>query len=185
MKEIGGLSMDFLVGLADKFNGLFQAGADQFVSFLSGMLPLIACLILFVNALIKFVGEDRVFGFMKKMTRFTILRYTVIPFLACFFLTNPMCYTFGTFLEEKYKAGFYDATVSMLHPITGLFPHANSSELFVWLGISAGYTTVGNTNNLAIRFLLTGFLVCLIRGVVTEQLAKRFTAKRDAKTVNA
>ena len=173
--------MDFLINIAEHFTGLFQAGADQFTSFVGGMIPWIACLILFVNALIQFIGEDRVFGFMKKMTRFTLLRYTVIPFLACFFLTNPMCYTFGTFLEEEYKAGFYDSTVSMLHPITGLFPHANSSELFVWLGVSGGFASVGNQSDLAIRFLLTGFVICLIRGIVTEQLAKRFAARRTAE----
>ena len=144
--------MDFLINIAEHFTGLFQAGADQFTSFVGGMIPLIACLILFVNALIQFIGEDRVFGFMKKMTRFTLLRYTVIPFLACFFLT-----------------------------ITGLFPHANSSELFVWLGVSGGFASVGNQSDLAIRFLLTGFVICLIRGIVTEQLAKRFAARRTAE----
>jgi len=173
--------MDILVRGAECFTGMFRAGADQFIVFLRDMIPLIACLILFVNALIKFIGEDRVFGFMKKMTKFTILRYTLIPFLACFFLTNPMCYTFGTFLDEKYKAGFYDATVSMLHPITGLFPHANSSELFVWLGISAGYAAVGNASDLAIRFLLTGFLICLIRGIVTEKIANKFAERAQIK----
>ncbi|MGO0916374.1 PTS glucitol/sorbitol transporter subunit IIC [Clostridioides difficile] len=41
-----------------------------------------------------------------------------------------MCYTFGRFLKEEHKAGFYDAAVSFVHPITGLFPHANAGELF-------------------------------------------------------
>jgi len=173
--------MDILISGAEYFTGMFRAGADQFIIFLKDMIPLIACLILFVNALIKFIGEDRVFGFMKKMTKFTVLRYTILPFLACFFLTNPMCYTFGTFLDEKHKAGFYDATVSMLHPITGLFPHANSSELFVWLGISAGYAAVGNQSDLAIRFLFTGFLICLIRGIVTEKLANVFANRAKMK----
>ena len=52
--------MDFLINIAEHFTGLFQAGADQFTSFVGGMIPLIACLILFVNALIQFIGEDRV-----------------------------------------------------------------------------------------------------------------------------
>lgn len=50
--------MDFLINIAEHFTGLFQAGADQFTSFVGGMIPLIACLILFVNALIQFIGED-------------------------------------------------------------------------------------------------------------------------------
>ncbi|MEX2785606.1 PTS glucitol/sorbitol transporter subunit IIC [Streptococcus sp. H49] len=172
--------MDFLISLADHFTGLFQAAADQFVSFITNLIPLVAVMILAVNALIQFIGKDRVQRFMRKLTKYTILRYTVLPFLACFFFANPMCYTFGTFLEEEYKPGFYDATVSMLHPITGLFPHANASELFVWLGISAGYESVGNTSELALRFLMSGFVVILMRGIVTEKLAIFFKKRQKA-----
>lgn len=172
--------MDILIKFADGFTGLFQAAADQFVSFLTGLLPLVAVMILAVNALIQFIGEERVKNFMRKLTKYTILRYTLLPFLACFIFANPMCYTFGAFLEEDYKPGFYDATVSMLHPITGLFPHANAAELFVWLGISAGYGLVGNTSELALRFLLSGFVVILIRGIVTEKLTLFFKNKSKA-----
>ncbi|AXQ79635.1 PTS sorbitol transporter subunit IIC [Streptococcus chenjunshii] len=172
--------MDFLISLADHFTGLFQAAADQFVSFITNLIPLVAVMILTVNALIQFIGKDRVQRFMRKLTKYTILRYTVLPFLACFFFANPMCYTFGTFLEEEYKPGFYDATVSMLHPITGLFPHANASELFVWLGISSGYESLGNTSELALRFLMSGFVVILMRGIVTEKLAIFFKKRQKA-----
>ena len=89
--------MDFLVKLSDGFIGMFQAGAETFVGFLTGIIPLLITLILFINALIKIIGEERVFGFMQMCTKFFVLRYTLIPFLACFFLTNPMCYTFGRF----------------------------------------------------------------------------------------
>src|SRR5699024_6928466 len=109
-------------------------------------------------------------------------RYTIIPFLSVFFFTNPMCYTFGRFLEEKNKAAFYDATVSMVHPITGLFPHANSAELFVFLGIAEGYAKVGSQSNLALRYLLIGFIVILIRGLVTDRFYA-FLAKRNSKNV--
>lgn len=56
--------MDFLVKLSDGFIGMFQAGAETFVGFLTGIIPLLITLILFVNALIKIIGEERVFGFM-------------------------------------------------------------------------------------------------------------------------
>lgn len=173
--------MDFLINFADHFTGLMQAAADQFVSFITGIIPVIAVMILAINASIQFIGEDRVNRFMKKLTKYSILRYTLLPFLACFFFANPMCYTVGTFVEEKYKPGFYDATVSMLHPITGLFPHANSSELFVWLGVSAGYGLVGNTSELAVRFLLSGFVVILVRGLVTEKLTIWFSNRQKAQ----
>ena len=60
-----------------------------------------------------------------------------------------------------------------MHPITGLFPHANAGELFVWTGISAGITTLGlSVVPLAVRYFIVGLIVILIRGIVTEYLTK-------------
>ncbi|MBX8939064.1 PTS glucitol/sorbitol transporter subunit IIC [Enterococcus hulanensis] len=177
--------MDFLVKLSDGFIGMFQAGAETFVGFLTGIIPLLITLILFVNALIKIIGEERVFGFMQMCTKFFVLRYTLIPFLACFFLTNPMCYTFGRFLKEEHKAAYYDATVSMVHPIVGLFPHANAAELFVYLGVAQGFAKVGNQSELALRYLLAGFVVILIRGIVTERIVAILSSRDKKKAVNA
>lgn len=175
--------MDFLVKLSDGFIGMFKAGAKVFTGYVTGIIPLLITLILFVNALIKIIGEDRVFGFMQKCTKFFVLRYTLIPFLSCFFLTNPMCYTFGRFLKEEHKAAFYDSTVSMLHPITGLFPHANSAELFVYLGVSAGFAKVGHQSELALRYLMAGFVIILIRGIVTERLFAFLSGRSKKSTV--
>ena len=86
-------------------------------------------------------------------------------------IPNPACYTFGRFLDEKYKPAFYDAAVSFVHPITGLFPHANAGELFVWTGISAGVAEAGYaTAGLAVRYFLCGLVVILIRGILCEKL---------------
>ena len=96
-----------------------------------------------------------------------------------FFLTNPMAYTMGRFLPERYKPAFYDSAVSFVHPITGIFPHANAGELFVYLGIAAGITTLGlNTSDLAVRYLLVGLVVILIRGIVTELITARMMSKK-------
>src|SRR5690625_1127237 len=160
--------MDFLVTLAEGFIGMFEAGGEQFMGMVTGIIPLLVVLITAVNATIKFIGEERVFRFAQKTTKYFILRYTLFPFLAVFFLTNPMCYTFGRFLPEKQKPAFYDSAVSFVHPVTGLFPHANPAELFVWLGVSAGITTLGlSLGPLALRFLLVDIVVMLIRGLVT------------------
>lgn len=112
---------DFLIFLAEGFTGLFNAAGDQFVSFVTGMIPMLICLILTIKAIIQLIGEERVYGFMKRCTKYAVLRYTIIPFLCTFFLCNPMAYTFGVFVEEDYKPAFYDAVVSMMHPIVGLF----------------------------------------------------------------
>ena len=73
-------------------------------------------------------------------------------------------------LTRKNKPAFYDAAVSFVHPITGIFPHANGGELFVWLGIAAGVEMVAPdmVTALAVRYLLAGLVVILIRGIVTD-----------------
>lgn len=166
--------MDFLVKLAEGFIGMFQAGADTFTGLVTGIIPLLIVLITAINALIRMIGEERINRLARRSTKNIILRYTLFPVLAVFFLTNPMAYTFGKFLPEKQKPAFYDSAVSFVHPITGLFPHANPAELFVYLGISAGITTLGlSLGPLAIRFFLVGIIVILIRGIVTEIITVR------------
>ncbi|MEM1505822.1 PTS glucitol/sorbitol transporter subunit IIC [Domibacillus sp. 8LH] len=163
--------MDFLVKFAEGFIGMFEKGGETFMDMFTGIIPTLICLILAVNALIKIIGEERIDRFARKTTKNIILRYTLFPFLAVFFLTNPMAYTFGKFLPERQKPAFYDSTVSFLHPITGLFPHANAAELFIYMGIAQGITTLGlSTGPLAIRFFLVGLVVMLIRGIITERI---------------
>jgi PTS system glucitol/sorbitol-specific IIC component len=171
--------MDFLVRLAEGFIGMFQAGADTFTGLVTGIIPLLIVLITAINALIRIIGEERINRLARRSTKNIILRYTLFPVLAVFFLTNPMAYTFGKFLPEKQKPAFYDSAVSFVHPITGLFPHANPAELFVYLGISAGITTLGlSLGPLAIRYFLVGVIVILIRGIVTEIITARMMKAR-------
>ncbi|MEB7421399.1 PTS glucitol/sorbitol transporter subunit IIC [Staphylococcus arlettae] len=170
--------MDFITKLADGFIGMFEEGGEVFTGFITDIIPLLIVLITAVNALVKLIGEDRVNNFIQKITKFTILRYTLVPFLAVFFFTNPMCYTVGRFLPEKYKPAYYDSTVSFLHPVTGLFPHANSAELFIWLGVAQGFSKAGGEQSqLALMFLLTGLIVILMRGFITEKISMHLFKK--------
>ena len=98
-------------------------------------------------------------------------RYLVLPVLAVMFLGNPMCYSFGRFVDEKYKPAYFDSCVSFLHPVTGLFPHANPGELFVYMGIAAGVTQLGlSLGDLALRYFVVGLIVIFIRGMLTERI---------------
>lgn len=64
--------------------------------------------------------------------------------------------------------------------MTGLFPHVNSGELFIWLGISSGITKLGlGTTGLAVRFLLIGIVLAFIRGVLTEKIWMIYAKKND------
>ena len=74
-------------------------------------------------------------------------------------------------MEEKYKPAFYDAAVSFVHPVTGLFPHANGSELFVYMGIAAGVQALGyELGELAVRYFLVGIVIIFLRGLITEKI---------------
>jgi len=133
--------------------------------------------------LIRLIGPEKIDHLGEVAARpgliYYPIRYLVLPVLAVFFLTNPMAYTMGRFLPEKYKPAFYDSAVSFVHPITGLFPHANAGELFVYLGIAAGITGLGgSTADLAVRYLLVGMLVILIRGILTELITARMMSRR-------
>ena len=174
--------MDILAKVAQGFIGLFQAGGSTFMGMVTGILPTLIVLITFVNALIKLIGEEKVEKFAAKTSKFAITRYTIFPILAVFFLTNPMCYSFGKFLDEKYKPAFYDAAVSFVHPITGLFPHANAGELFVYMGIAAGLQTLGlPLGDLAVRYFIVGVIVILIRGLLTERIYAVLVGRGQSK----
>ncbi len=73
-----------------------------------------------------------------------------------------MCYTFGRFLKEEHKAGFYDAAQFHLYIQLQVFFHMQMQENFVWLGISAGLTTLGKeTTTLALWYFIVGLIVIL------------------------
>ena len=164
---------------AEWFIGLFQAGADTFVGFVTGIIPLLIVLLTAFYTVTNLIGQDRV----QRAARFAagniITRYSLLPLMAVFFLTNPMAYTFGTFLEEKYKPAFYDSAVSFVHPPLGLFPHVNPGELFVWLGVATGIQKLGlPLGDLAVRYLLAGLVVIFIRGILTQYITQ-FLARRQ------
>jgi PTS system glucitol/sorbitol-specific IIC component len=170
---------------AEYFIGIFQEGGAVLLSLMGGILPTLVVLLTAVNALVRLIGPEKIENLGKKAAQPGLqwypVRYMVLPFLAVFFLTNPMAYTMGRFLPEKYKPAFYDSAVSYVHPITGIFPHANPGELFVYLGIAAGITTLGyGLGDLALRYLLVGLVVIFIRGILTEIITSRMMARKGA-----
>lgn len=178
--------MEALAHGAEWFIGLFRKGGEVFLSLAGGILPTLICLLVAVNALIRIIGQERVERFAQRITSNVVLRYTLLPILAVFFLTNPMAYTFGKFLQERHKPAFYDAAVSFVHPITGLFPHANPAELFVWLGIAQGVEQLGlPLGPLALRYFLVGVIVIFIRGVVTEFITRQLLARRQTAAASS
>lgn len=170
------------VWIGSHFIGLFTEAGKQFTGLVTGILPTLIVLLTAMYALVTFVGEKRVTRAVEWSSRWWITRYTVMPVLAVLMLTNPMCYSFGRFLPERYKPAFYDSAVSFVHPVTSFFPYANAGELFVWLGIASGVQKLGlSTVPLALYYLATGVVVIFIRGVVTERITL-ILIKRTGRT---
>src|SRR4029077_7876816 len=164
-----------MASAAEWFIGLFQAGGDFFLALVTGIIPLLIVLLTAINALIRMIGPERIDKVGELAARPGIQYYPVrsllLPFLSVFFLTNPMAYTMGRFLPERYKPAFYDSAVSFVHPPLGLFPHVNPGELFVYAGIAAGITKLGlPLGDLAVRYFYVGLIVIFMRGIMTETI---------------
>jgi PTS system glucitol/sorbitol-specific IIC component len=180
----GGNVMEGIARIAEGFIGLFQAGGQTFMGLVTGIIPTLVVLMTFFNTLITLIGPERIDNVGKWAARsglvFYPIRYIILPFLAVLFLTNPMAYTMGRFLPEKFKPAFYDAAVSFVHPPLGIFPHVNPGEIFVWAGIANGIQELGlGLGDLAVRYLLTGFIIIFIRGIITELITSAMWARRS------
>ncbi len=177
--------MEGIAIVAEYFIGLFQKGGEVFLSLVTGIIPTLIVLMTFFNAIVALIGPERIHKVGDWAGREGIvyypIRYIVLPFLAVLFLTNPMAYTMGRFLPERYKPAFYDSAVSFVHPPLGIFPHVNPGEIFVWSGIAAGITQLGyGLGDLAVRYIVVGFIVIFIRGIVTERISAVMFARKKS-----
>ncbi|MCA0011284.1 PTS glucitol/sorbitol transporter subunit IIC [Mesorhizobium sp. B292B1B] len=170
--------LGWLTAIGKYFIGIFQKGGEVFAGFVTGIIPTLVVLMTAFYAVTELVGEERVHGLARGAGRIALTRYTLLPLLAVFFLTNPMAYTFGSFLEEKHKPAFYDAAVSYVHPPLGLFPHINPGEYFVWGGMlvalldleKRGVVAAGYHVQVAIWYAIVGLVVILLKGMLTERI---------------
>jgi PTS system glucitol/sorbitol-specific IIC component len=178
--------LGWLADAGKYFIGIFQKGGEVFAGFVTGIIPTLVVLMTAFYALTELIGEERVHGVARGAGKWALTRYTVLPLIAVFFLTNPMAYTFGSFLEEKHKPAFYDAAVSYVHPPLGLFPHINPGEYFVWGGIlvalmeleKKGVVGSGYHIRVAIWYAIVGLIVILLKGILTERITA-FMARRQ------
>lgn len=167
---------------AEDFIKVFNKGGSVLLSLMGGILPTLIVLLTAVNALVRLIGAEKIENLGKAAARPGIqwypVRYIVLPFVSVFVLTNPMAYTMGRFLPERFKPAFYDSAVSFVHPILGIFPHANPGELFVYVGIATGIQQLGyGLGDLAVRYMLVGLVVIFIRGIVTERITAQMMKK--------
>lgn len=172
--------MNGVAWFATHFIGLFNESAKSLLGLITGILPLLIVLLTAMYAITTWIGEDRVTRAVQWAGKYSLTRYSIMPILSVIILTNPMAYTFGRFLPEKYKPAFYDSAVSFVHPVTAFFPHANAGELFVWTGVSAGVLKVAGTDTyarLAAVYFIVGILVIIIRGYLTQWITRILIAR--------
>lgn len=174
--------MDILVKFASGFMNLFNLGGETFVGWVTGIIPTVLMLLVLMNSIIALVGQERVEKFAALCTSNVFLRYWILPFVSAFMLGNPMALSMGKFMPEYYKPSFYASVTYHCHTNNGIFPHINAGELFVWLGIANGISTLGlDTAPLAVRYLLVGMVANFISGWVTDFTTKYVEKQQGVK----
>lgn len=165
--------MESIVNIASGFMNLFTLGGEQFKNWVVGIVPTITVLLVLMNAIIALAGQDRVDKLARVCTSNPLLRYAVLPWVSAFMLGNPMALSMGKFMPEYYKPSYYASATYHCHTNSGIFPHINASEIFIYLGIANGLTTLGlDTTPLALRYLLVGIVCNFISGWSTDFTTK-------------
>ena len=103
--------------------GVFQLGGEQFMGWVTGIIPTILMLLVMMNAIIALIGDERIEVIAKVCTSNPLLRYAVLPWLSAFMLGNPMALSMGKFMPEFYKPSYYAAASYHCHTNSGIFPH--------------------------------------------------------------
>lgn len=72
--------MSYITKFAEGFMHLFQTGAETFISWMTGIVPVVLMLMVAMNTLIAFLGEERVTKVAKLSAKNPVTRYLVLPF---------------------------------------------------------------------------------------------------------
>lgn len=112
--------MKIITDFASGFMGLFQTGGKTFISWMSSIVPVVLLLLVLMNTIIAFLGEERMNKLAMASAKNPVTRYMILPFLAAFMLGNPMAFTMGRFLPEFYKPSFYASQAQFCHTSNGV-----------------------------------------------------------------
>ena len=159
-------TLDQLIHL---FSNMFSYGGEFLISWCRNLIPTIFMVLILTNTLIRLVPDRFIEKAAEAASRHLLLKYMLIPFFGAIFLCNPSVLTLGRFMPEKDKPSYFACASFFCHTSSGIFPHINSAELFIWLGIAHGVEILGySVYPLAIRYLIAGLLANLICGIVTD-----------------
>ncbi len=153
-------------------------GGEFLVSWCMDLIPVIFMVLILTNALIRLIPEKFIEKAAVLASRHLLLKYMFIPFFGAILLGNPSALTLGRFMPEKDKPSYFACASFFCHTSSGIFPHINSSELFIWLGIARGIETLGySVYPLAVRYLAAGLIANFICGIVTDHTTAWYCRK--------
>lgn len=165
--------MDYIIKFAEGFMNLFNTGATTFIGWMTSIVPVVFMLLIAMNTLIHLIGEEKINKLAKVSTKNPVLRYMILPFLGAFMLGNPTALSLGRFMPERLKPSFYASASYFCHTSNGVFPHINPGEVFIFLGIANGISTLGlSTMPLAIRYMVVGLVMNFVSGWATDFTTK-------------
>lgn len=162
------------------FANWFSYGGNFLISWCMDLIPTIFMVLILTNTLIRLIPENLIEKATALASRHLLLKYMFIPFFGAILLGNPSALTLGCFMPEKDKPSYFASASFFCHTSSGIFPHINSSELFIWLGIAHGIEMLGySIYPLAIRYLVAGLLANFICGVITDHTTAYYCRKMN------
>ncbi|MDO5410001.1 MAG: PTS glucitol/sorbitol transporter subunit IIC [Lachnospiraceae bacterium] len=129
--------------MVDFITDVFAYGGEFLISWCVDMLPFIFLVLILTNTLAVLVPSHLIEKAAVLASRNILLKYMLIPFIGSILLGNPSVLTLGRFMPEKDKPSYYASASFFCHTSNGIFPHINSAELFIWLGIARGVELCG------------------------------------------
>ncbi|MEQ6281244.1 PTS glucitol/sorbitol transporter subunit IIC [Kluyvera huaxiensis] len=167
-----------LLSLNDGILTFIQSASSHFLTLAVTILPVFLFMRILLTVTLRLVGTSQTEALARLCGRSRILTYGLLPVIGWLLLRAPGALALGVVLPEKSKPGFEDALTTLAHPLSTAFPGVVTPELVAWLSITAGLRNHGlPVTPLALHYLLTGVLICLIRGMVTEWIFQRITSR--------
>lgn len=91
--------MNYITEFAESFMKLFQLGGETFISWMTNIVPLVLMLLIAMNTLIAFLGEEKVNSLAKISAKNPVSRY-MITFHFSFYAGKSDGNQYGTFLTR-------------------------------------------------------------------------------------